>query len=747
MSHPRQSLCLAISLALSGLSLPAFAETESADSDAEALESLTVTASADASAEGLSPAFEGGQVAEGGRAGILGTRDHLETPFSITSYTNEFIQDRQAQSVGDVLRADPGVRVARGFGNFQEAYFIRGFTLYSDDVAYNGLYSLLPRQYIATELFERVEVLRGASAFLTGASPGGRSSGVGGLINLLPKRAPNYDLNRVTLGASHNDNRNIAADVARRFGDNDEFGVRVNAAHHNGGTSVDDEEAELNLFSVGLDYRGDRLRLSADVGYQNHQLDETRTNVTISGLSSVPSAPDASHNWAQPWTYSNEEDEFGTFRAEYDFNDNLTAWAAYGMRRTEEENSLANLTLSDAQSGDGSFFRFDNAREDRVDTGELGLSGTFATGSIGHDWVVAYSYFQLETKNGYIFDFAGTQTSTNLYNPVFTSQPAFTGTAGVGNDFNSPSLNTRTKLNSFAVGDTLAFADDQFLLTLGARHQSIKVEDYPVNNGPRSTYEDSEITPAVGAVFKLTEQFSLYANYIESLAQGEQADQTTTTSAGTVDVVNGGESLSPYVSEQKEIGLKFENEQFGAGLAYFTTDMPRSYMDVSDPNNPVFREAGENQHQGFELTLYGQATDNLKVLGGVTWIDAEQKDTGDAAIDGNDVIGVAEWQATMGAEWEVPQFDGLALDTRVTYTGSRYANNANTLKVDDWTTVDIGARYIVAVGNQDLTLRARVHNLFDRDYWSSVGGNGGDSGYLGLGAPRTVSLTATIDFY
>ena len=74
----------------------------------------------------------------------------MDTPFSITSYTNELIQDRQARSVGDVLQNDAGVRVARGFGNFQESYFIRG----SDDVAYNGLYSLLPRQYIATELFE-----------------------------------------------------------------------------------------------------------------------------------------------------------------------------------------------------------------------------------------------------------------------------------------------------------------------------------------------------------------------------------------------------------------------------------------------------------------------------------------------------------------------------------------------------------------------------------------------------------------
>src|SRR5689334_21132789 len=78
---------------------------------------VVVRASADASAQGLSRAYAGGQVARGGRAGILGTKDNLDTPFSITSYTNELIQDRQARSVGDVLQNDPGVRVARGFGN------------------------------------------------------------------------------------------------------------------------------------------------------------------------------------------------------------------------------------------------------------------------------------------------------------------------------------------------------------------------------------------------------------------------------------------------------------------------------------------------------------------------------------------------------------------------------------------------------------------------------------------------------
>ena len=161
----RRALALAALTACLAAHAQTRPEADDAPDDAT-LQTVTVSASADASAKGLSRAYAGGQVARGARVGLLGTQDAMDTPFSITSYTSELIADRQARSVGDVLQNDPGVRVARGFGNFQEAYFMRGFIVSSDDTAYNGLYGLLPRQYIAAELFERVEVLLVALLYL-----------------------------------------------------------------------------------------------------------------------------------------------------------------------------------------------------------------------------------------------------------------------------------------------------------------------------------------------------------------------------------------------------------------------------------------------------------------------------------------------------------------------------------------------------------------------------------------------------
>ena len=95
-----------------------------AQGDSPVLEEVLVTASG--SQVELTPAYAGGQVARGWRAGLLGNLDYLEAPFSATAYTEALIHGQQAESVGDVLENDPMVRTAKGFGNFQEVYIVRG---------------------------------------------------------------------------------------------------------------------------------------------------------------------------------------------------------------------------------------------------------------------------------------------------------------------------------------------------------------------------------------------------------------------------------------------------------------------------------------------------------------------------------------------------------------------------------------------------------------------------------------------
>jgi len=737
---PLRPVTLAATLALHALW--ASAQTAPA-STAGTLSTVTVEASADASAEGLSKPYAGGQVSRGGRVGILGTQDVMSTPFSTTSYTNELIQNQQAKSVADVLQNDPTVRVARGFGNFQESYFIRGFIVNSDDIAYNGLYGLLPRQYISSELFERVEVLRGASAFLNGATPSG--GGIGGNINLLPKRAGTDPLTQVTAGISSGSQGYVAADISRRFGPDQSTGIRVNAAHRNGGTAVDDEDVKLDVVSIGLDWRSRNARISADIGHQEHRLSNTRPNVTLgAAVTVVPSAPDNKTNFAQPWTYSDERDTFGTVRGEYDITSDITAWAAAGVRSSHEANSLASATVSNGSTGAFTTSRFDNTREDDVKTAEIGLRGKLRTGSVGHEWVLAASYFGLEKKNAYgLSTGAANSLASNIYTPRFYAQTALNF---LGNDLDRPAINGETRLNSFAIGDTLSFLDDRALVTLGLRNQNLATRDtsYRVVSsgvqtaagGVETSYSEGRTSPVVGLVFKARSDLSIYANYIEGLSQGETAPAL---SSGTP-VRNVGEQLKPYVSKQKEIGVKYDGGNIGGNVAFFSTEKPRALVDSG-----FFTSAGKDRHQGIEFTVFGEPVKGLRVLGGLTLLDAEQKRTGSATTDGKDVIGVPKRQGSIGVDWSVPGVTGLSLDARLVASGSSYANATNTLRVPGWSRLDIGARYVTEVGGKLVTLRARVDNVTDRDYWASVGGYPG-SGYLVLGNPRTFSLTASVEF-
>ena len=702
------------------------------------LATVNVEASADASAEGLTKPYAGGQVARGGRVGILGNQDMMSTPFSSTNYTNELIQDQQAKSVADVLLNDPSVRQARGFGNFQELYVVRGFPVYSDDVAYNGLYGMLPRQYIASEFFERVEVFRGANSFLNGAAPGG--SGIGGAINLLPKRAPNEPLTRVGFGVQSGGQGFVNLDLARRFGPDDSLGVRVNAVRREGGTGVYKESQQLSAFGVGLDWHSRNVRLSADFGYQDYDLKDGRPSLTPSSTLPIPRVPDAKSNFAQPWTYSKEKDKFATFRGEVDITDNITAWAAGGVRRSDEDNVLSNPALVNS-FGNTSNTRFSNTRKDRIGTAEIGVRGNFTTGPVKHTVVASATTYSNDRDNAYAISSGSVRN--NIYAPFFSPYPVANGAGGfVGNRLEDPRLTDKIDTSSVAVADTMSFMDDRLLVTLGARRQTIKQTSFAYNTiKETSAYDKSKTTPVAGVVFKITPTVSAYANYIEALVQGKVAPAT----ANNRPVANSGEVFAPYQAKQKEIGVKYDGGSLGASAAFFTIDQP-VYQYADQSAGQVYGLYGKQRNQGLEFSVFGEPMKGLRLLGGLTLLDAKQKNTQGGATDGLTAIGVAKQQLNLGAEWDVTGVRNLSLNARLLYTSKQYANATNTQQIPGWTRFDIGARYLVDLGNgRALTLRARIDNLFNKSYWASVGGTQG-SNYLVMGAPRTFALSGTIDF-
>nr|WP_170845059.1 TonB-dependent siderophore receptor [Chitinasiproducens palmae] len=725
----RSTLSLAVRHALflsavplaAGFAAPAFAQSSDAGNPAVDASALpTVTATAPAAPSDTPPPYPGGQVASGARLGIFGNQRLIDVPFSVTSYTAQAIEDQQARTLADVLDDDPAVRSAFGYGNFSQTFVIRGFPLNGDDIGLNGLFGLAPRQLVNVDAVERVQVFKGASAFVNGVTPSG--SGIGGSIDLELKRATDKPITRITVEGTASGEIGAHADVGRRFGSEGQFGIRVNTSAMGGETAIDGEHRRSRDTSVALDYRGDKLRVSADFIYQRQRITDGRSVVYVTGAA-LPTVPSATYNYAQNWVYSELEDTVGMLRAEYDFAPNWTVYAAGGAHHTNEHgdysspsyNSTTGLTTA---SRLGVPYKSDSL------AGELGVRGRFATGPVTHMVNAAGSITRVES--GAAYDLSYPSFATSLYNTPQVARPA---AAYVGGDFADPNTTSRVLIRSLAVSDTLGFLNDRILFTAGLRRQEINVNGYSYTGTQNAAYNDGITTPIFGVVFKPLDNVAIYANRSEGLAQGGTAPTGS---------INVGQALPPYRSKQVEAGVKYDAKTYGATLAFFQIKQPSAY---TDPTTLVYGTNGTQRHRGVELSVFGEPVRGVRLLGGASYIDAKQQETANGATDGNSPIGVPNWLFNLRAEWDVPQLSGLTLSARMIHTGRQYLNATNTIELSSWNRFDLGARYRTRIANHETTFRATVFNVANKAYWASSLG-----GYLSQGAPRTLMLSLTTDF-
>ncbi len=706
--------------------------------DALVLDATSIDAQTNKTTKGASPdVFAGGQVARGGQMGVLGNQDNMDVPFTLTSYTSKLIEDQQAEDVGDVLLNDPSVRQSFGFGNQAQVFVIRGLPLSSDDISYNGLYGVLPRQIISTDAVERVEVFKGPNAFINGVSPTG--TGLGGSVNLVPKRAGDEPIRRYTQDISTDGRVGEHLDLGQRFGEDNRFGARVNLAQREGDTAIDDESQRTKLFTLGLDYRGDNFRLSGDFGYQKQRINNLRNSVRLGTITSIPRAPDASHNYGQDWTYSQTEDTFGMLRGEWDLNEDWTAYVAGGAKHTRENGVYGTPVLTDSSTGAATIGGSKIPHDEDNATFMTGINGNLQTGPVSHQISVGASSIWTEQRNAY--EFYQSTGTTNIYNTASLAKP--TAVSFAAGDMSDPGITGKTRNRSLAVSDTLGFFDDKVLVTAGLRRQQLLVQNYAyesttgVGGSRTSMYDEAITTPVYGIVYKPVESVSLFANRIEGLSAGPTASGQ---------VVNVGEAFPPGRTKQVEAGIKLDKQSWGATLAAFRIERPtdgftQSFATPGGGSVDVYVRDGKQVNRGVELSVFGEPVEGLRLMAGGTRLQSELQDTAGGLNDGNHAIGVPTFQLNATVDWDVPGLNGLALNARALRTGGQYADQANTLSLPTWNRFDAGARYTFKVERKAVTLRMNVENITDKNYWASANG-----GYLTQGEPRLMKFSGTVDF-
>ena len=352
------------------------------------------------------------------------------------------------------------------------------------------------------------------------------------------------------------------------------------------------------------------------------------------------------------------------------------------------------------------------------------LSTIAHTGFISHKLNVGVSGYSQELGYAYVTS-APSTVASNIYNPA--QIPDITGARL------DPKKSGEITNSSVAVVDTLSILDERIMLTVGGRYQKVAQDSFNITTGALTTgYKSDATTPLAGIVLKPLKNVSLYANYAEGLSQG------IVVGAG---YANTGAVLAPYVSKQKEVGVKID---------WGTITTTAAWFDISRPNiigtanaAPLQNRAydGEQTYRGIELNAYGELRPGLRGMVSYTYLRPEITKAVAAADIGQDAPGVPRERISAGLDWDTPWLAGGAINGRVIYTSKSYLTTANTVTFPSWVRYDIGARYTTtALTGKPVTFRATIENLFDENYWVTTGT------YASTGSPRTYILSAAFDF-
>jgi iron complex outermembrane receptor protein len=621
-----------------------------------------------------------------------------------------------------VLANDPAIRVqGAGDGNY-DFFSIRGFSVAASVFSLNGLYGVLPWNTLSPEMVEQFEVIRGPATTFTGAAP---FDNPGGTVNIQPKRADDEPLTRITTTYDTGGQPGVLADIGRRFGDDNEWGVRVNGAYRDGDLARKHQSEDVALITIGADYQGDALRVSLDAGHQDYRTDGASFLFYIYEGTEVPDAPNVNDNVSPEWAFADSKDNWVATRAEYDMSDAVSLFGAVGARK--HDSRILN-PYSEIVDGNGDLYVYPYQEAYFADTNwsaESGIRFAFDTGPFDHQLIVSASGIDFDTgwqgsySDGVVVPPGFDEYESNLFHPYYPPAPSLAGLPSHGQK------QIENQLTSYAIVDTISLYDGKYQLTLGERLQNFDITRLYDEENPE--YNDDEWSPSVGLLAMLTDDISVYGNYMTGLSQGPFAP---------VGTVNQNEQFSPDKTEQYEVGLKAQWRGLFTSLALFDIEQPAG---LTDPITNIFSVDGKQRHRGVEWTFDGEVTPGVRLLGGANYIDAELERTEGGLLDGNQAPGVPEYTANIGGEVDIAD-TGVTLTGRMLYTDEAYIFGDNEQHIPDWTRFDAGARYVFTYG-MPITLRLIATNVTGEDYWASAQGAG-----LTLGAPRTYFLSATIDF-
>ncbi|BDM24201.1 TonB-dependent siderophore receptor [Pseudomonas sp. LRP2-20] len=651
----------------------------------------------------------------------------LDTPASVSVFSQQLLEDRQVRLLSEVLQSDASVGDSYAPIGYYENFNVRGFELNAaSSYRINGQ-TIAGEQNVALENKQQVELLKGLSGLQSGVSE------PGGLINYVTKRAA--DVRSVTVSTNAQGERYLATDLGGWFGSERQFGLRANLAHEDIRSYVDHADGRRDFASLAFDWQiSPDATLQLDAEYQ-HREQRSVPGYQLLGGSELPHDIDPSDRLAyQHWAKPVQTDALNLGgRFEYRFNEAWSGTLSASRSQVVIDDYSAFAWGSEGGwqshfSPDGDYDIYDFRSPDdtrRTDEAQAMLNGHFDALGVQHDLTVGSSA-QRRTLD-----------QRPYYNELVGSGNIYTGAPAVapsGKAVGASEKRLDSRQYGLFVSDRIRF-NEQWQTVLGAREVRLDERTWDENGVAGRHTRQYQLLPNAALIYKPRPDTTVYASYAKGLSAGGTAPWYAS---------NAAEILAPTLSHQLELGIKRDWQGMSFSAALFQIRQAYQYARPEGDGSYTYVQQGQQKNIGLELGASGWATSNLQLQASAAAIRARVQDSGTDAYEGHQAINVPRLRAALQAEYSLP-VPGLALLGGARYSASKYASQAGNVEVGGYTVFDLGSRYRTRVGGYDTTLRLTVDNVFDKRYWRDVGDYLGDN-YLFQGAPRTARLSASISF-
>jgi catecholate siderophore receptor len=692
------------------------------------------------------------------------TQPLLNTTQTVAVIPQAVLKEQNATTLTEALRNVPGVGTfslgENGRMNTGDAVTMRGFDT-ANSIFIDGVRDL---GNVTRDMFnyEQIEVFKGPAG-----TDNGRTA-ASGSINLSTKHAKLEDSNSATLGFGSDKYTRATADLNKKI--NETTALRVNMMGENadgiGRDGVENKKWALASslgFGLGTDLRVflDYLHTEQDnkldggiptVGLNGFNANNS-TNASIKSLAKYLNnhKVNTSNYYGAPEDFDDVSADMVTARIEYDLSDktkltNTTRWGQTKHQYLTSFSGNAYITTNPSDPTDGSSIQVSGSTnnsdtENKIMTNQTSLVTEFNTGTLQHTLSTGVEFTREDMKT---FGWTGAITGTSsLYNPSGTVHSTLT---------RNKAADTKGRMDTSSIFafDTVQLSP-KFSVNAGIRLDHYKMQGY---SSSASFSDDGNLFNwKAGALFKPTENGSLYANYAVQQQQpgtitgGDGIGNANIFAPSTSASSNNNLDFDPQQIETIEVGSKwefFDNRLLLTG-ALFQTEVTK---EIEKDDNGGYYQTGKKSVKGIELGAIGNINDYWKIIAGYTHQKTEIDNVTHVSsgsltsADGSNNIPFTPSDAF--TLWTTYTMDKWSIGSGARYNGemkkSKDGNTVGPAVIPDYWVLDSMVSY---QATPNIGVQLNINNLLDEDYIASI--NRGGLRYT-AGAERNYRLTFNFKF-